>query len=87
LVQGSSLETTITKIHPYANEFTSTNKMIIENLFQNHTARRYFQKLDLPCGYLIPLVSTQSNSSSLIFTGLGFGLISFTIVGGFLVLF
>ena len=84
-----SVKTPVLDIHPYRTEFTYNSKMIIDNLFQDHTARRYLQgsaqkiKTVAPT-YLAPLasVSTKVNTTALIgWTCLGFGLISFIILG------
>ena len=81
-------------IHPYRIEFTYNSKMIIDNMFQEHTARRYLQgsaqkiKTVAPT-YLVPMASasTKVSITALIgWTCLGVGLISFTTVG-FLYLF
>ena len=40
----NSVKTPVLDIHPYRTEFTYNNKMIIDNLFQEHTARRYLQR-------------------------------------------
>jgi hypothetical protein len=79
-------------VNPYRYEFASKSKIIIENIFQSRAARRYYQRVNSTGGYLIPLASSSSqlNSSSLILYVLpvvGFGLISFTVIGGFLFLF
>lgn len=39
----NSVKTPILNIHPYRTEFTYKSKMIIDNMFQEHTARRYLQ--------------------------------------------
>ena len=84
-----SVKTPVSTIHPYRAEFTYNSKMIIDNMFQDHTARRYLQgstqkiKTVAPT-YLAPIVSvsTKVNTTPLIgWTCLGFGLISFTILG------
>lgn len=76
-------------IHPYQREFTYTSKIIIDDMFQEHTARRYLQgsaqkfKTVAPT-YLGPMASasTKLNTTALIgWTCLGVGLISFTILG------
>jgi predicted membrane channel-forming protein YqfA (hemolysin III family) len=61
--------------------------MIIENMFKEHTARRYLQgsaqkiKTVAPT-YLIPMASTKVNTTAIIgCTCFGVGLIGFTIVG------
>jgi hypothetical protein len=63
--------------------------MIIDNMFQEHTARRYLQgsakkiKTVAPT-YLVPIASasTKVNTTALIgWTCLGVGLIGFTILG------
>ena len=84
-----STKTPVLDIHPYRKEFTYNSKMIIDNMFQEHTARRYLQgsaqkiKTVAPT-YLAPMASasTRVNTTALIcWTGLGVGLISFTILG------
>ena len=39
----NTLKTSISEIHPSRAQFTSNSKMIIDNMFQEHTARRYLQ--------------------------------------------
>ena len=84
-----SVKTPVLDIHPYRTEFTYNSKMIIDNMFQEHTARRYLQgsaqkiKTISPT-YLAPMASasTKVNTTALIgWTCLGVGLISFTILG------
>ncbi len=79
-----SLEAAVTKINPYRTEFTSNSKIIIANIFQDHTDCRYIKastrqfKNILP-SYLVPVVSTQINTVVLIsWTFLGVGLLGFT---------
>ena len=83
-----SVKTPVLNIHPYRTEFTYNSKMIIDNMFQEHTARRYLQgfvqktKTIIPI-YLAPMASasTKVNTTALIgWRCLGFGLISFTIL-------
>jgi hypothetical protein len=61
--------------------------MIIDNMFQEHTTRRYLQgsihkiKTVAPT-YLVPIASTQTNTTALIgWTCFGVGLIGFTALG------
>lgn len=82
-----SVKTPVFDIHPYRTQFTYKSKMIIDNMFQEHTARRYLQgsvqkiKPFAPT-YLVPIASTQINTTALIgWTCFGVGLISFTILG------
>lgn len=84
-----SVKTPILDIHSYRQEFTYNSKMIIDNMFQEHTARRYLQvsaqkiKTVAPT-YLTPMASasTKVNTTALIgWTCLGVGLIGFTILG------
>ena len=82
-----SVKTPILEIHPYRIEFTSNSKIIIDNMFQEHTARRYLQgsaqkiKTVAPT-YLGPIASTQINTTALIgWTCFGVTIISFTILG------
>ena len=77
----------VLKIDPSRTQFTSNSKMIIENMFQDHTARRYLQgsgqkiKTVAPT-YLAPMALTPINTTPLIgWTCLGVGLIGFTILG------
>ena len=83
-----SVKTPVLNIYPYRTEFTYNSKMIIDNMFQEHTARRYLQgfvqktKTIIPI-YLAPMASasTKVNTTALIgWRCLGFGLISFTIL-------
>jgi hypothetical protein len=79
-----SLETAVTKFHPYREKFAFKSKIIIDNLFQKHTTGRFLQKVDLPARYLIPLVSTELNTNLLILVGytyFGFGVVSFIALG------
>ena len=75
---------TVREIHPYRVEFTGTSKMIIDNIFQEHTAGRYLkgsaQKFQtIAPTYLAPIASTQINANALIgWTFFGVGLIGFT---------
>ena len=84
-----SVKTPVLDIHPYRTEFTNNSKMIIDNMFQEHTARRYLQgsaqkiKTVAP-NYLAPMAaaSTTVNTTAVIgWTCLGVGLIGFTILG------
>ena len=85
----NSVKTPILDIHPYRTEFTYNSKISINNMFQEHTARRCLQgsaqkiKTVAPT-YLAPVAaaSTQVNTTALIgWTCLGVGLIGFTILG------
>jgi len=57
-----SVKTPVFEIHPYRTQFTYNSKMIIDNMFQEHTARRCLQgsvhKIVRPT-YLVPIASTQ----------------------------
>lgn len=84
-----SVKTPVLDIHPYRTEVTYNSKIIIENMFREHAARRYLQgsaqkiKTVAPT-YLAPMAaaSTRVNTTALIcWTGLGIGLIGFTILG------
>ena len=81
------VDTPVLEFDPSRTQFTSNSKMIIGNMFQEHTARRYLQgsaqkiKTVAPT-YLAPMASSQINTTALIgWTCLGVGLISFTILG------
>ena len=81
------VDTPVLEIDPSRTQFTSNSKMIIDNMFQEHTARRYLQgsaqkiKTVAPT-YLAPMASSQINTTALIgWTCLGVGLIGFTILG------
>ena len=85
----NSVKTPVLDIHPYWTEVTYNSKMIIDDMFQEHTARRCLQgsaqkiKTVAP-SYLAPMASasTKVNTTALIgWTCLGVGLISFTILG------
>ena len=72
-------------VHPYRAQFTYNSKMIIDNMFQEHTARRYLQgsvhKIVRPT-YLVPIASTQIKTTALIgWTCFGVGLIGFITFG------
>ena len=84
-----SVKTPVLDIHPYQAEFTYNSKMIIDNMFQEHTARCYLQgsaqkiKTVVPA-YLAPITSASTKVSTTAIVGwtcLGVGLISFTILG------
>lgn len=77
-----SVKTPVFEIHPYRTQFTYNSKIIIDNIFQEHTAPRYLQgsvdKIVRPT-YLVPIASTQIKTTILIgWTCFGVGLISFT---------
>ena len=83
-----SVKTSVLDIHPYRTEFTYNNKMIVDNMFQEYTARRYLQgsarkiKTVAPT-YLAPMASasTKVNTTALIgCTCLCVGLISLTVL-------
>ena len=84
-----SVKTPVLDINPYRTEFTYNSKMIIDNMFQEHTACRYLkgsaQKIKTVAPtYLAPMVSasTKVNTTALIgWTCFSVGLISFTILG------
>ena len=84
-----SVKTRVLNVHPYRTEFTYNSKMIIDNMFQEHTARRYLQGFVQKTKTIIPIylalmasASTKVNITALIgWRCLGFGLISFTILG------
>ena len=74
-----SVKTPVLDIHPYRIEFTNNSKMIIDNIFHEHTARRYLQgsaqkiKTVAP-NYLAPMAaaSTRVNTTAVIgWTSLG----------------
>ena len=77
-------------LSPAQIQLQETNKLIIQNMFQEHTTRRYLQgcaqkiKTVAP-NYLAPITaaaSTTVNTTAVIgWTCLGVGLISFTILG------
>lgn len=82
-----SVKTPVLEIHPYRTQFTYNSKIIIDNMFHEHTARRYLQgsaqkiKTVAPT-FLAPIASTQINTTALIgWTCFGVGAISFTILG------
>ena len=82
-----SVKTPVLEIHPYRTEFTSNSKIIIDNMFQEHTARRYLQRSaqkikTVAPTYLIPMASSKVNTTAIIgYTCFGVGLIGFTILG------
>ena len=39
-----SVKTPVLEIHPYRTEFTYNSKIIIDNMFQEHTASGYLQR-------------------------------------------
>lgn len=74
-------------VHPYRAQFTDNCKITINNMFQEHTARRYLQsstqKLkNIGPTYLAPIASTQIKTTALIcWTCFGVGLIGFITFG------
>ena len=83
-----SVKTPVLNIYPYRTEFTYNSKMIIDNMFQEHTARRYLQgfvqktKTIIPI-YLAPMASasTKVNTTAIIgCTCFRVGLINFIIL-------
>jgi hypothetical protein len=82
-----SIKTPVLDVHPYRSEFTANSKMIIDNMFKQHTAHRYMegsiQKIKtIPPTCLIPIASTQINTTALIgWTCFGVTIISFIILG------
>lgn len=83
------VETPILTVHPYRAKFTANSKVIIDNIFREHTAHRYVhgstQKIKiLTPTYLtsIASVSTQINTTRVIgWTCFGLGLIGFVTFG------
>ncbi len=82
-----SVKTSVSEIHPYRTQLAYNSKIIIDNMFHEHTARRYLQgsaqkiKTVAPT-ILAPIASTQINTTALIrSTCFGVGIISFTILG------
>jgi len=82
-----SVKTPFLESHSYRTEVTYNSKMIIDNIFQEHTPRRYLsgQKIKtITPSYLAPMSSavTKVNTTALIgWTCLGLGLIGFVILG------
>ena len=61
----NSVKMPISEINPYRKQFTENSKMIINNMFQDHTSHRYLQgstqKLKtIGSTYLVPIASTAS---------------------------
>jgi len=82
-----SVKTPGLEIHPYRTQFINNSKMIIDNMFQEYTARRYLQgstqklKTIAPT-YLAPIASNQINTTALVsWTFFGVILICFTTLG------
>jgi hypothetical protein len=82
-----SIKTPVLEVHPYRAQFTAQCKISINNMFQEHTARRYLQgsaqkiKTVGPT-YLAPIASNQINTTALIgWTCFGVVLIGFTTLG------
>lgn len=80
-IRGGQIENPRFEINPYRAQFTYNSKMIIDNMFQEHTARRYLQgsvnKIVQP-SYSVPIASTQIKTTALIgWTCFGVGLIGF----------
>jgi hypothetical protein len=82
-IVADSIKTSLLDVHPYRSEFTANSKMIIDNMFNQHTAHRYMegsiQKIKtIPPTCLIPIASTQISTTSLIgWTFFGSGLVIF----------
>jgi hypothetical protein len=82
-IVADSIKTSLLDVHPYRSEFTANSKMIIDNMFNQHTAHRYMegsiQKIKtIPPTCLIPIASTQISTTSLIgWTFFGTGLVIF----------
>ena len=72
-------------VNPAQIKLQETHKLIIQNLFQEHTARRYLYGLaqkGKPTVYLAPIASAQIKTTALVgWTCFGAGLIGFTILG------
>jgi hypothetical protein len=74
-------------IHPCRTQFIENSRIVIDNVFQKHMARRYSQlsgqKIQtVSTGYLVPIVSTQISNAALIgWAFFGVGLISFVTLG------
>lgn len=83
------VKTPVFNINPYRTEFTYNSKMIINNIFQEHTARHYLQgsaqkiKIVAPT-FLAPMSSASTKVNTTLLIGRRFldvSLISFTILG------
>lgn len=71
-------------IHPYRTEFTYNSKIIIDNMFQEHIARRFLHGASQKVRptYLIPMASTKVNTTAIVgWSSFGIGIISLTIMG------
>ena len=86
---ADSGKTPVLDINPYRTQFTCNSKMIITNMFENHTAHRYLQastqkmKTVVPT-YVAPMTSAATTLNTNAFIGwtfFGFGLTSFTVFG------
>ena len=82
-----SVRTSVFEIHPYRTQFTYNSRMIIDSMFQENTTRRSLQgsiykiKTVAPT-YLVPIASTQINTSALIdWACFGVTLIGFRTLG------
>ncbi len=58
-----SVKTPVSEIHPYRTQFTDKSKIIIDNIFQEHTARRCLQGsvqkiITVGPTYLVPTILT-----------------------------
>ena len=92
VVKGSKIvldpvKLAVHQIHPFRAEFTANSKRIINNMFQEHTIRRYLQgsakKFEtIASTSLAPIASIQIKTTTLIGWSLfGIGLTSVTILG------
>lgn len=64
----NSIKAPVLKVHPYRAEFTAKSKIIIDNIFQEHTARCCllgFAKTNI-LTYLAPIASIPINTTELI---------------------
>lgn len=79
-----SVQTPVLDIHPYRTKFTYNSKIIIDNMFQEHTASRYLQGATqkVTPTYLIPMASTKVNTTAIVgWSCFGVGIIGLTILG------
>lgn len=82
-----SVKNSVSETHPYLTQFTYNSKLIIDNMFHEHTTRRYLhgsvQKIKtIAPTCLAPIASTQIKTTAFIgWTGFGVGVISLTVLG------
>lgn len=77
-----SVRTPVNSIHQYRIQFAENSKIVVGNIFEEHTARRHGCSHKLKTirpGYLVPIASTQISTAALVgWTTFGVGIIGLT---------